>query len=74
MNASVRVESVPNKSFALEPANRSLSLGVAKPDRTTAEASSSSLITVVALSFGGVLTVVWTGALMWMAGYVAGVW
>lgn len=73
MNASARADHVHDKSFALEPANLSMS-GTSKPDRVAAEASRSSIVTVVALSFGGVLTVAWAGTLLWMAGYVVGVW
>jgi hypothetical protein len=74
MNASVRADSVHNKSFTLEHANLSISSGASKLDRAAAEAGRSSLITVVALGFGGVLTVAWAGALFWMAGYVVGIW
>ncbi len=73
MNASARVDHVHDKSFTLEPANHSIS-GASKPDRIAAEASRSSLPTVVALSFGGVLTVAWAGTLLWMAGYAIGIW
>ena len=45
-----------------------------KMDRAEAGGNRSSLPVIIALSFGGILTVAWTGVLIWTAGYVVGVW
>ena len=39
-----------------------------------AGANRSSLLVIIALGFGGILTVAWTGVLIWTAGYVVGIW
>ena len=46
----------------------------AKVDRALAGANRSSLLVMIALGFGGILTIAWTSILIWTAGYVVGVW
>ena len=72
MSASAQANSV-HKSFALEPANHPISSG-SKVSRAATTDNESSFVTVVALGLGGVLTIAWAGTLLWIAGYVVGIW
>lgn len=71
MAVSVQVDHVRRESFSRETNN--LPVPVAAQD-SAAVTSQSSLITIIALSIGGVLTVLWAGVLVWIAGYVIGIW
>ena len=73
MNVSVRADRVHSKSLAFDSAQLSISKSGA-PTGRAAETDRSSLLTMVALGFGGVLTLVWAGVLLWMAGYLIGFW
>ncbi len=46
----------------------------AKVDRAAAGGNWSALVVMIALGFGGILTIAWTSILIWTAGYVVGVW
>ena len=72
MNVSVRADRVHTKSLALDPAHLSISKS-STSDRIT-KADQSSFLTIMALGFGGLLTLVWAGILLWMAGYLFGFW
>ena len=43
-------------------------------DRAASGGNRSSLLVMIALGFGGMLTIAWTSVLIWTAGYVVGVW
>ena len=72
MNVSVRADSVHTKSLAFDAAH--LSISKSNTSERVAEADQSSFLTMIALGFGGVLTLVWAGVLLWMAGYLIGFW
>jgi hypothetical protein len=72
MNVSVRVDHVHTKALGFEGAP-SVS-NSAKANHRDAETNSSSPMTLIALGFGGILTVTWAGILVWSAGYVVGLW
>jgi hypothetical protein len=74
MNMSARTGSVHVQSLAIETADRHIgearTINVApRPHKT-----STSHIMVAALGLGGVLTILWAGALLWLAGYLIGFW
>lgn len=69
MNISVRAESLPIESVRLKGND------AGRVDLTAQPGSGlTSLAMVLALSFGGVLTLAWAGALLWFAAYVIGIW
>jgi hypothetical protein len=72
MNLPVRADSVQAKLLGLTSVR--LSISNAATQQHAQKPNQGFFITAVALGFGGALTLVWAIALLWIAGYLIGLW
>ena len=73
MNVSVRADELHAKSLALDHTGPSIPAHARTDRAVTTETNPSSLV-MFALGLGGVVTLVWVGILLWMAGFLIGFW